>query len=330
MSAAEVLTVAEAHYRRRVAWSRGTVDALAALWRRVDGGAVAGSWLALVPAAAAIVTAGQLQAARSADDYLDEILDVQGIDPTAEGRVAASRLAGVASDGRVLAELMVQPAFASLRSLAQGSSPAEALGAGELSLRMIGGTQVADAGRVADGVALTARKRVGGYVRMLNPPSCSRCVVLAGRWYRWNKGFRRHPLCNCLHVSVQEDTDDDVRTEPKAYFHSLTAAEQDKVFTKSGAEAIRLGGDPSQVVNARRGMQTATIGGRQVQVTTEGTTRRGTFGGYEIDPDTGRLRKRAKGEKPPPRLMPEQVFEIAGEDRDEAIRLLRRNGYLTT
>lgn len=35
-----------------------------------------------------------------------------------------------------------------------------------------------------------------GYVRMLTPPSsCDRCVILAGRWYRWNQGFERHPMC---------------------------------------------------------------------------------------------------------------------------------------
>src|SRR5690606_23965723 len=33
------------------------------------------------------------------------------------------------------------------------------------------------------------------YVRMLTPPSCSRCTVLAGRWYRKNAGFARHPGC---------------------------------------------------------------------------------------------------------------------------------------
>ena len=36
---------------------------------------------------------------------------------------------------------------------------------------------------------------VGGYVRMVQAGACSRCVVLAGKWYRKNQGFQRHPGC---------------------------------------------------------------------------------------------------------------------------------------
>lgn len=60
----------------------------------------------------------------------------------------------------------------------------------------------------------------------------------------------------------------------------------------------------SQVVNARRGMYTA--GGRSLTRTS--TTRFGTAPGRQ-------------------RLMPEQIYEQAGS-RDQAVDLLRRNGYL--
>jgi hypothetical protein len=107
------------------------------------------------------------------------------------------------------------------------------------------------------------------------------------------------------------------------------------VFTAAGAQAIRDGADVAQVVNARRGMTVAA--GRRV--TTQGTTRRALFGGYEIDPDTGRLRRRRAAElqRVPGqrtrsvtavRLMPEQIYAEAGGDRAEAIRLLRLHGYL--
>ncbi|HEX5995681.1 MAG TPA: hypothetical protein VFY84_11115 [Jiangellales bacterium] len=122
----------------------------------------------------------------------------------------------------------------------------------------------------------------------------------------------------------------------------MTEAEQDKVFTKAGAQAIRDGADMGQVVNARRGMFTASIGSKRFLATREGTTVRGLFGGYEIDPDTGRLRRRGEDElrrvrsgsrfiraARVPRLMPEQIYREANGDRDEAIRLLRRFGYIT-
>jgi hypothetical protein len=112
--------------------------------------------------------------------------------------------------------------------------------------------------------------------------------------------------CDCVHVPAREDSADDIRTDPKAFFGSLNAAEQDRVFTKAGAEAIRSGADIAQVVNARRGMQTATIGGQRVLVTTEGTRR-----------SARRVR-----------LMPEQILKVSGGDRAEAIRLLKLHRYL--
>lgn len=103
-----------------------------------------------------------------------------------------------------------------------------------------------------------------------------------------------------MHIPSREDRADDLRTDPRAYFESLTAAEQDRAFTKAGAEAIRAGADIAQVVNARSGIYTA--GGRQF--TTVGARRRR------------------------PRLMPEQILREAAGDRDEAVRLLKLHGYL--
>jgi hypothetical protein len=166
-------------------------------------------------------------------------------------------------------------------------------------LDMIVRTQVADAGRVADQVATTARTRATGYVRMLVGRSCSRCAVLAGRNYGWNAGFDRHPRCDCIHVPARENTANDLRTNPKRYFGSLSAAEQDRQFTKAGAEAIRAGADVAQVVNARSGLYTA--GGRLYTTAAAG---------------------------PRPRLMPEQILREANGDRAEAIRLLRLHGFV--
>src|SRR5690606_25790677 len=99
----------------------------------------------------------------------------------------------------------------------------------------------------------------------------SRCVILAGRFYRKNTGFQRHPGCDCRHIPASESVAGDLAVDPRAYFDSLTEAEQDKAFTKAGAEAIRAGADIGQVVNARRGMYTA----QGQLLTREGTTSRG-------------------------------------------------------
>jgi hypothetical protein len=318
-------SVALDHYRQRRRLIAALDREARRLWSTVDPRDVGRSWLAALPRLVALTTAAQHAAASAADAYLNAVLAEQDIDTAAEGRVAAGSLAGVASDGRSLPDLLTQPALTTLAALGSDVEPDRALAAGQAVLQMMVATQVADAGRVADGVALAARLRAGGYVRMLVGKSCSRCVILAGKWFRWNAGFQRHPRCDCIHVPGRENTTGDIRTNPRAYFDSLTAEEQDRVFTKAGAQAIRDGADMGQVVNARRGMYTASIGGVRVVATREGTTARGLFGGYEVDPATGRLRRRAAQG---PRLMPEQIYREAGDNRDEAIRLLRRFGYL--
>ena len=85
-------------------------------------------------------------------------------------------------------------------------------------------TQLQDVARQASSIALGSRPAVDGYVRMLNPPSCSRCAVLAGKFYRRNRGFARHPKCDCRHVPATEVSAGDLRTDPNRYFESLDAA----------------------------------------------------------------------------------------------------------
>lgn len=203
---------------------------------------------------------------------------------------------------------------------------------------------VIDAARAAESAATTAHREVAGYVRMLNPPSCSRCVVLAGKWFRWNAGFDRHPpTCDCRHIPISEDQADDLRTHPDRYFDSLSRAEQDRTFTKAGAQAIRDGADINQVVNARRGMRKAQLFGRDALITTEGTTRHGIAfealaqrGGTvrsaedlavrntRTGPELRRInRTRARS----PRVMPETIYQIA-VDREDAIRLLQAHGFI--
>lgn len=321
--------VATAHYRRQAALARRAARRIARLWRRVDRGDIRASWNAQVADAIAVLSSAQAIAAASAGSYVDDALEAQDFTADALGRVAPGRFAGVASDGRDLTGLLLQPAVRALTVIGAGADPRRALVAGAAELDMIVRTQVADAGRAADGVAITARPEVRGYTRVLVGKSCSRCVVLAGRWYAWNQGFKRHPRCDCRHVPTERDMSADVRTGPRAYFDSLSTAEQDKTFTKAGAEAIRDGAEIAQVVNARRGMQTATVFGRQVLVTTEGTTTRGLAGqrlGARRDGqkrDGGRYRSAVRV-----RLMPEQIYLEAGGDRAEAIRLLKLHGFL--
>lgn len=290
--------MADAQYRRQVTLAQRTAVRVRGIWAQVDRGSVFASWRALLADVLPVVASAQGIAAASAGAYVDDALEAQGVVVEAEGRVSVTALAGVASDGRDLAALLAGPAVRALEAVGRGRSVPVAMAVGAGNLDMIVRTQVADAGRVATGVAIAARPAVGGYVRMLSQPSCSRCIVLAGRVYEWNAGFKRHPMCDCRHIPTAENVAGDVLTSPRAAFDAMDRAEQDRVFTQAGAEAIREGADIARVVNARRGMRVA---GERL-VTTEAAGRR-------------------------VRLMPEQIFRDA-KDRADAIRLLRLHKYL--
>jgi hypothetical protein len=309
---------AQAHYRLMQRLQNVAMLAGRRAWAGVNPGDLSGSWLSGIAVITGIVTAQQERAAVSGGTYVTAALAAQGEYVAPDGFIDPAAFAGHAADGRPLNTLLYSPVTTVKQQLTGGASMASALAIGRGALDTIIRATVADAGRAASGVNIAARRDVG-YVRMLNPPSCSRCSVLAGRFYRWNSGFDRHPLCDCVHVPAKGA--DAARSEglvhdPYEYFHSLSEAEQDKTYTKAGAQAIRDGGDIFQVVNSRRGMSygglskdgTRTGQSLKASSTKEGTTRRGNFG--------------RKG-----RLAPEAIYQQAGS-REEALRLLEHNGYI--
>lgn len=175
-------------------------------------------------------------------------------------------------------------------------------------------SEVQDAARAASQVEIVARPEWTNYVRMLNLPSCGRCVVLAGRIYRDLDSFLRHPLCDCVMVPVsgwEEAHDQGLITSPREAFDRG----QIRGLSQADAQAITDGADISQVVNAAQNMTTADLFGRTTKATTAGTTKRAAW------------RKANPGR--PIRLRPEAIYANA-KDRDDAIRLLRLYGYLTS
>jgi hypothetical protein len=292
------LQVATEHARSRARLAEKLRLEARDAWDQVDPARISETWLWQIPRLLLLLTGGQHAAAVTADRYVAEVLVEQGISPATEGRLDATSLAGVASDGRPIESLLAQPGITAKVALASGRTLDSAMTGGGFLAELIAHTQVADAGRIADQVALTTRRDAGGFTRMAVGDTCSRCLILAGRWYRWNAGFSRHPKCDCIGVPSSENVAGDLRTDPRKGFEAMSAAEQDRVFGNAGAQSIRDGADMAKVVNARRGMQTAD--GRLY--TTEAAGRR-------------------------PRLMPEQIFRDA-RDRGDAIRLLKLHGYI--
>ncbi len=342
--------IARAHAEQQ-ANIRNTVIALViSLWLSLRTRDVITEWFRRVAGLIeAAVIMGQEMMAAEAQEYVETSMASQRkpvrvpeLDPTA--------FAGQTSEGGDLEALLLSVPIQAQAMIDSGATRVSAMASGEALLRTIVFTELTDAGREADQVALAVaepvieddtptrptprgpepviltprerrelteqlRRQKLGWVRMLQLPSCSRCAILAGRWYAFNKGFQRHPNCDCRHIPAMEADGVDVTTSPRAYFDSLSEPDQNRYFGKAVAQAIRDGADVEQTVNAvTRPGATYAVGDRRY--TREGTTRRGFFRTSE----GGRARER--------RPTPQQIYREANGDRDEARRLLRKFGYI--
>lgn len=153
-------------------------------------------------------------------------------------------------------------------------------------------TLVADAGRTASSVDIARRPVVTGHVRMLNLPSCSRCAVLAGRVYRWSTGFQRHPKCDCVMVPTTLALGNDLTLDGR----KAALDGQVEGLSKADLQAIEAGADLGQVVNVRR-------------------RNAGLVTGSSVMDRAGRP-------------TPAGIMAVSNGDRDMAVRLLKRHGYL--
>lgn len=182
---------------------------------------------------------------------------------------------------------------------------------------------VADAARGAESVSIASRPRVG-WVRYLSPPSCSRCAILAGRFYRWSDGFKRHPGCDCTHLPTT-----DPRSEYLQNPHDLIEQGLVTGLSKADRRALADGADLNQLVNAKNGsIRRVNFGpGRTVTTTNAGMTSRGIAGkrlGDLRKVDGSRYRQSGRM-----RLTPDSIYQVADGDRETAMRLLRTHGYIT-
>jgi hypothetical protein len=306
----------QAHVEARRQLSEATARATHQAWRQIDQDHIYTSWLGLLARVVAIVSGGQLAAAQSTNLWLARLLGPADPDRPDADQVDPAMLAGVDGAGRPLAAVLMAPMWAALRLVTQGKPIVPAMAHGQALLDTIVRTAVADAGRAADQTGMVARREVTNYVRVTEGGACSRCIVLAGiRVGGVSTAFKRHPNCHC----GMEPFD------AKDVYDQMTPAQRKKTFGEAGMKAIDAGADISQVVNARKGMTTATAFGRTLQTTTAGTTSRGIAGKalQNLQKVPGQRYRVSQT----PRLMPEEIFRLA-DNRDHAIRLLRQHSFI--
>jgi hypothetical protein len=287
------------------------------------------SWRLISPTIVRILTQAQSRVVDDADRFIPAVLAETGQRDDLVGQPDSRQLVGVTGAGQALDEAIALAPIRAKQAVSRGLTEWQALQEAGHWLTESSGLLLSDTGRSAEGLNMYARQGVGGYIRMLTPPSCGRCVVLAGKWFRHNQGFSRHPpTCDCRHIPASESLSRDITIDPQAHFESLTPAEQNKMAGSiANADAIRDGADIGQVINAYRrsaGMQFAQVSpikrnDRGLLFTTEGTTRRGLAGKQQAA-----LRANGPSQL---RLMPESIARVA-KNADDRMRLLKLYGWV--
>lgn len=266
-----------------------TLDLVRGEWARMRDDLDA-SWASVGPRVVTLVSAAQVGGSRLADAYVPATLAETGrsVDPDAPLNPRAM-IGAQSIDGLTYGSLdaLLYGAVVKART-APAETFKERLAAGGQRLERLVHTQVSDAGKQATAVALGSRRGVG-YIRAVNPPCCKDCAVLAGKFYRTNQGFARHPGCDCVHIPTTV-------VNPGAFGQSVDPS-QITNLTDAERQALDEGADLGRVVNANRGRS-------EDHMTTS-----------ELRPKGGQ------------RLTPEGIYRVSAT-REEAIRRLRDNGYL--
>jgi hypothetical protein len=329
----------------------------AILWRKQMGPDFDSGWANIGETVSALTARAQTAVAAGASAYLARTASADGISADGATDVLPGSFAGVDASGRTLDGLLYGAVTSAKTVIGRGSGLASALNVGQIYLQTMVRTATLDTARSSDLTAMSAH-RYTHYVREISAGACSRCAMLAGIASS-RTPFLRHPGCRCTAVPVPEGGEKGVPhrfTSPDAYFASMTAAEQDRIFTRAGAEAIRAGADPIAVVSARRGargiaysgsivdgrtlphsgrmLERAVIGHRPDgtpilgYVTGEGTTSRGDFAKRQRVAGVGTRKVGTRSATTKRiRLMPETIVELTGDPGLRQV-LLRDAGYL--
>jgi len=314
------------------------VAAVGRQWRRM-GEDFDASYGRIGPNLLTITDAAQERVLVGAQAYIPAVLAETGQRESVKPRlnVNAASLIGTAGDGMPVESLLYGSVIHAKQLVGVGASPSQALAQSGSWLSTAVGTMLSDTGRASENLASQVRP-VTGWVRMLEPPSCGRCVTLAGKFFKRNQGFQRHPRCDCRHIPSTESMAGDLTVDPRAYFDSLDEAGQARLMgSKANAEAVRdFDADIGQIINAYRtkgSVSTAQVYNRTIKYTTEGVTKRGLA--YKSMSQAEYMRSQGltqSGARRPralkaPRLMPESIAKIATSKADQE-RLLGLYGWL--
>lgn len=302
-------------------------------WRRVGTNFDAG-WMLIRPTVTAILLEAQRRLAQRANEFTPAILEDTGQTRAlkASGEINIDAIVGVTGAGYQVADVLSTAPIRAKQGIAEGLAAYQALSkAGEWLERTSGGV-LSDTVRTTQSLG-SYTHAVAGYVRMVNGGACGRCVLLAGKWFRKNRGFSRHsPTCRCFHIPAGENVAGDWQTDPRAYFDALDPSQQAKLVGGiANAQAVHDGADIGRIINAYRpnaGMRMAQMGSVRVVDGMKFSNRESVavFFGTKRSAGTGRRLREVSVSKPQ-RLMPETIAQLAKDDADRLL-LLKRHHWI--
>ncbi len=138
---------------------------------------------------------GRAAAIHAAIPYTSEVLAETRQVGVPSGAVVPAAFLAYAPNGYPVADTLDRLPVVAKQGVASGMNATQARARASSWLSGVALTMLADTRRDVFQADIVSRPQVTGYVRMLNPPSCSRCVILAGKRFAWNQGFQRHPNC---------------------------------------------------------------------------------------------------------------------------------------
>lgn len=294
-----------------LAIQRDVMVASRRLLRTVEPNRARASWAERVPSLVKYVAARQDDVALVSAVSASQILAAQNTYIPSNGMLNTRMFSASVFGDKALRNVLHAPGVEYERAINAGATPFQAEKKARDSIDRLLRTITADTARGAMGTAVTVREGVG-YVRLVSLPACPHCLILAGRFYRWNTGFQRHPRCDCKHVPTTAKDFAQAKSlglgsDPYEVFNALSEAEQDALLGRGSAQAVRDGADIFQVVNSRRS--------RKGDFTLEGLGKH------------GHARRVSPGLVRYGRLTPEAIYARA-ESREQAVRWLKKAGYI--
>lgn len=311
------------------------MKSLLRLWRRYSGNDFDIAFARMLPLLVRLLDTAQYETASEAVENAPTVMrDLGGFAWEPEYTPDPWQWVGVNGNGYNTIEVMYEPIIEAKTAIKHGMRVEHALMRIETGMLTRARTCLTDTQHSASMVTAKGRYADARPVRVLNPPSCGRCVILAGTS---NVG-ERHPNCDCT-MAWSHDLPENAYASPSSWLNELVENNDMDALarvlgSRANARAWLDGADLNQLVNAyrRKGSVTrAQFYSRKIKYTTEGTTRRGAAAYRLISAGyaNGFIKHGGRYEKiDRPRLMPETIYEICDRQGRDPKQMLRNYGWI--